>query len=240
MITKSDLEEECIQFAHRDNYNGIILLSAMETTGLIKLLKKGTCPVVLVNRYIRSMDLNVVCIDNFRGGYIATNYLIEKGHSRIAHLAGPDNSTTSQDRLRGYQKAMEDAGQPVAEEAIFFGDLSHDSGYSFGEYYLKNLIGQYTAVFSANDAMTAGLIMKLTENGIKIPDDLSIICFDDSPMAREGAIKLTTVSRDSDTMGLVAAEIMIDMIANGTETKRKVVYPPLLNERESVKDLLDE
>ncbi len=234
---QSDIEEDYVRFAHRDNYKGILLLSAMETTELIKLLSKKTCPVVLVNRFIRSMDLAAVCMDNFRGGYMATSYLIDKGHKYIAHLGGPVNSTTSQDRLRGYQKAMYDAGLPITDDAVFIGDLSYSSGYKFGEHFINNM-KNFTAVFCSNDAMTAGFINKLSEYNLRIPDDLSCICFDDTPLVREGPVKLTTVSRDSDAMGIVAAEMMIEMITTGNEVKRKVVFPPILHERDSVKSIL--
>lgn len=230
-------EEEYVRFAYSDNFSGIIMITAMETVALIKLLKKNTCPVVLVNRYIRSMDLNAVCIDNHRGGYLATTYLIDKGHKKIAHLAGPRNSTASQDRLIGFQHAMNDSELSVAKDAIYYGDLMRDSGCRFAEYYLKKL-RDYTAVFFANDISAVGFLECVLQHGIRVPDDLSIICFDDATATIGGAIKLTTVSRDPNSMGIAAAELMVDTLANKDSQPRKLVFPPVLNERDSVKTII--
>lgn len=230
-------EEEYVRFAYSDGYNGIIMITAIETLELIELLKKNTCPIVLVNRFIRSMDLNSVCIDNHRGGYMATTYLIKKGHKKIAHMAGPRNSTASQDRLFGFQNAMNDAGLTVDKDAIFYGNLLRDSGYRFAEHYL-NKLRDYTAVFFANDICAAGFIEIIIQHGIRVPDDLSIICFDDSTAAVGGLINLTSVSRDPNSMGAAAAELMLARLQNTNTQPHKLVFPPVLNERDSVKEII--
>lgn len=229
-------EEEYVRFAHSDSYSGIIMITAIETLDLIKLLSKNVCPVVLVNRFIRSLDLNSVCIDNFRGGYIATKYLIDKGHSHIAHLAGPSYSTASDDRHRGYQAALKDCGLEYKKASVFHGDLKPESGLAFAEYFYKSL-GSYTAVFSANDIMAVSFINAMAERGVKVPEDVSIICFDDTPVATQGSIKLTTVSRNPESMGEAAAEMMISILSNKNSSTRKLIFPPILNERGSVLDL---
>ena len=81
--------------------------------GLISLLQDYPLPVVLVNRYLKALDLDVVTVDNYRCGYLATTYLQQKGHTKIAHIAGPESSITCQNRCRGYMDAMRDADLPV-------------------------------------------------------------------------------------------------------------------------------
>lgn len=230
-------EEDYVRFAFDDNYDGILMITASETEALSSLLKNSACPVVLVNRYIRSMDLDVVCIDNHRGGYLAASYLIQAGHKKIAHLTGPQNSTASQDRLIGFRSAMADAGLDCPEKAIFTGDLMKSSGVSFAEYYMKNL-RDYTAVFCANDICAAALLETLEKYDIHVPDDLSIICFDDSTAAVSGTVELTTVSRDPYTMGTAAAELMLEALRSRHHLPRKLVFPPVLHERNSVKFLV--
>lgn len=232
----SSVEEEYVRFAFDDGYHGIIMITATETDSLSSLISSNTCPVVLVNRYIRSMDLDVVCIDNHRGGYLATSYLIQAGHKKIAHLAGPQNSTASQDRLIGFRSAMADAKLDCPDESIFFGDLMKSSGIQFAEYYIRAL-KDYTAIFCANDICASGLLEGLTKHGIRIPDDLSIICFDDSTAPFCGTVKLTNVSRDSFTMGTAAAELMINALRSNHHLPRKLVFPPALHEGNSVRRL---
>ncbi len=234
------IEENYVSFAQEDNYNGIIMITATETVALIELLKKNVCPVVLVNRFIRSMDLDAVCIDNVRGGYMATEYMVKNGHKKIAHLAGPNNSTTSIDRLRGYMNALNDCGLEINKSAIYTGDLKRGSGEKFGEYYIEKL-RDYSAVFCANNLMAAGFIDEISKYGLKVPDDVSVICFDDTPISTESPVKMTTVSKEPDVMGQVAAEIMTSVFKDPKRTlKRKIVFPPVLNERCSVKNLIKE
>ena len=95
----SKVEMERLQSAQDCGYAGIIMITAMETHELVTFLQSAAIPIVLVNRYIRTLDIDVVRIDNYRGGYMAAQYLLEKGHRHIAHLAGPRNSAAPQDRL---------------------------------------------------------------------------------------------------------------------------------------------
>jgi LacI family transcriptional regulator len=228
-------EEEFVRYADESKYDGIIMITAMETAGLVSLLKTVTCPVVLANRYIRSMDLNAVCIDNYRGGYMAASYLVEMGHQRIAHLAGQKNSTASQDRERGFRDAMNDHQLPIDEKAVHYGNLKRDSGFEFGKYFLSDLQG-YSAVFCANDLMAAGFCDAIIEGGMAIPEDVSVICFDDSPAAVSGPVKLTTISRDPYPMGRAAAEMMIEELSGKEQKRRKIVFPPTLSVRNSVQN----
>ncbi|MGI6297874.1 MAG: LacI family DNA-binding transcriptional regulator [Saccharofermentanales bacterium] len=232
-------EEEFVRYANEQKSDGIIMITATETSGLVSLLKTVKCPVVLANRYIRSMDLDAVCIDNYRGGYMAGSYLAEHGHRRIAHLAGPANSTASQDRERGFLDAMEDHHIELQENMIYYGNLKRDSGAEFAEYFLSEL-ADCTAVFSANDLMAAAFCEKLLAAGRRVPDDVSVICFDDSTAAVSGDVKLTTISRDPYPMGRAAAEMMVEALKGVESRHRKILFPPVLSVRDSVAALATE
>jgi DNA-binding LacI/PurR family transcriptional regulator len=227
-------EVEYIKYADSCNFLGVIMVTAMESQELINLLNVIRCPVVLVNRYLRSMDLDVVCIDNYRGGYMATSYLIENGHKNIAHIAGPKNSTASQDRLRGYADAMKDANLSISRNAIFYGDLKRKSAYEFGKSFLK-LEEKFSAVFVANDIMAVGFIDALYEEGVRVPDAVSVICFDNSPVAVQGMVKLTTVCMDPYPMGKSAADMLLRKIQHSEVENKKLVFSPEMIVRESVK-----
>lgn len=228
-------EEDYIVYAQTQGFVGIIMVTAVETENLKILIRTSPCPIIMVNRYIKSVDVDVVCIDNYRGGYMAVEYLISMGHTKIAHLAGQKNSTASQDRTSGFRDAVKENGLPFTEEAIYYGDLKRSSGYEYGKYYVKHL-REYTAVFFGNDLMAAGFADAVLEEGLEIPRDVSIICFDDL-LARESNLKFTTISREPSTMGKFAAKILLDRINGTVNEVRKVIYPPKIHIRSSVRNL---
>lgn len=123
VITLSDYssETECemLAYAERSGFSGIFMLNAVECPRLISLLDSASAPVIFVNRYPRSRDSDVVAVDNYRSGYLATKYLIDRGHRAIAHIAGPRTSMTCRDRQRGFEDAMRTAGFLSTRETSF-------------------------------------------------------------------------------------------------------------------------
>lgn len=229
-------EESLLRIAQAERCAGAIMLTAIETPGLIEVLSRLSIPVVMVNRSLRSYDVNSICIDNRRGGYIATQYLIRNGHRRIAHLSGPVNSTASYDRMCGFRDAMDDNHLPVPKESVFPGDLKPASGAAFADYFLRQLKG-YTAVFCANDLMAATFVKALRDHGVTVPKDVSVICFDDTPETTAGIINLTTVAQNPATMGRAAAENLLGILGGHSNLCQKAIFPPTLIERESVAPL---
>ena len=232
----AEVENQYIQYAQLNGFAGVILVTAVETPTLVQLLKAATVPVVLVNRYIRSLDLDVVCIDNFRGGYMASNYLIEHGHKRIALLLGPQDSTANQDRLRGVLAAIEDAHLSIPEKNIFRGDQTRESGRSFANSIAASQI-PYTALFISNNPMAVGAANRLRELGYHIPNDISIICFDNSPLVEDGGLSLTTVGYDPYPMGIAAAEALAKRIKAPEGSKTQLYFLPHIICRSSVKGI---
>lgn len=225
-------EEKYLEAARQYNYAGILMVTAPETPQLVEAIGKLTCPVVLANRYIESFPTDVVLMDNYRGAYIATRHLIELGHKRIAHLSGPKNSTASRDRMRGYRDAMQEAGLDIADNRIFAANLLEEEGYDFGHLLLDKAI-DVTAVFCGNDMMASGLVKAYRERGKSIPEDLSIVGFDDSPVAVHGTVKLTTVRQYPKEMGQAAAETILRRIDNPEQPYRRVIFAPELIVRDS-------
>ena len=230
-------ELEFLAFAKKNGFAGLVLVTPIETPQLRSLIENLECPVVLVNRYLRSMDLDAVCMDNYRGGYIATEYLIRHGHRRICHFAGPLESTASLERIHGYEDAMRDNAIEFSQNDILNGNLKRKSGYNFGVAFVEKQM-DYTAVFFANDLMAIGFCEAITERGLKIPNDISVIGIDATPLAAQGPIKITTVGIAPQTMGIDAAKILLSRI-NGTnrDTPHKVIHPPLIHSNHSVKTL---
>ncbi|MDR3588958.1 MAG: LacI family DNA-binding transcriptional regulator [Negativicutes bacterium] len=225
-------EEKYLEAALENNFAGVIMVTAPETQQLAENLAKLDCPVVLANRYLASVPTDVVLMDNYHGGYIATRHLIDLGHRRIAHWAGPDNSTASRDRVRGYREAMREAGLEVREGDILKGNLLESEGYQFACELLNNP-RDVTAVFCGNDMMASGVVRAYSEHGKRIPQDMSVIGFDDSPVAVSGPVKLTTVRQHPEAMGQTAADLVLNRMTNKDQPHRKVVFSPELVVRDS-------
>lgn len=231
-----DLEAQYVMTAQDASLAGIVLMTPTETETLKKLIAASNTPVVLVNRYLRSMDLDAVCIDNYRGGYLATEHLLAHGATRICHVAGPQDSSASSDRLRGFQDALRDAGLAVSDADVYQGNLKRASGREFAEHFLANP-SRHDGLFFANDMMAAGFVDVVRTSELHIPDDVSVVCFDDSPAVTEGPFPITSVSCDSEALGEQAATMLLRRIAGSDEPPTKLIYPPILRERQSVKPL---
>ncbi|HWQ80618.1 MAG TPA: LacI family DNA-binding transcriptional regulator [Anaerovoracaceae bacterium] len=225
-----------LKFANDNHFGAIVLLNLSETPELIRELKDIRCPVVFVNRYLRSADVDAICVDNYRGGYAATKYLIDAGHTRIIHLAGTPTSVVTQDRMLGFHDAMVDAGLPISDENIFQGNLLQDSGEQLGNW-LATTPNDFTAVFVSNDFMAVGLLNALHEHGLSVPEDVSIISFDTTPMVKNARVKLTTVGFNSHEMGEAAGEIVYQRMHFQKSSPRRVIYPASIDEGDSVKRL---
>lgn len=228
-----DTETEILELkkAEEDGFAGVIMVTVIETEQMLAILQEMKIPVILVNRHIRSLDLDIVRIDNYRGGYMSAQCLIDSGHRRIAHLSGPKNSSAPSDRLRGFTAAMQDNGIPFGEEDIMYGDLSRESGKSFASWTARK---DYTAVYIGNDYMTAGAIAQFAKLNMRVPDDISIICFDDSPLVNRDSLNITSVSCDPRRMGDSAADILMRRIADPLGQHFRIVYSPKIIYRESI------
>lgn len=233
-----DIEYRYLKYAEEHGFAGVIMLTVESSPGMIALLRNYTLPVVLVNRFIRSLDMDVVSIDNYRGGYMAASYLLEHGHRCVAYLAGKRESTAQQDRLRGFTDAMADAGISFRQQNVFWGDNTRDSGRDFaGSFFRDHAKGKYTAVFAANNPMAVGALTRLLELGRSVPNDISMICFDDVTPARDGSIKLTTISYDPYLMGTTAVDSLMKRIEKPHQEKIKSTFSPHVTVRDSVKDI---
>ncbi len=229
-------ECDAFDYAAKNGFAGIFLLNAIESRGLTERLSGIRTPVIFVNRYLRELDTDVVTIDNYRCGYTAAKYLTERGHRRIAHIAGPVTSMTCRDRTQGFIDAVKSSELVLREGDIFYGDRSYKSGCEFGKYICElDRHDRPTAVFSTTGLMAAGMVDVLRKNGIRVPDDISVICNDDySRDYIPCPIDFTTIAQDAIVMGRTAAELMLERTADPNLPPRRIVFPPILTEHNSV------
>ena len=228
-------EEEYVKIAIQEKYAGIIFVNVRGGDNISRLLKQSGMPVVFLNRGIRLSDFDTIRSDNYYGSYMITSYLIEMGHRKIGHLAGNQYSSTAMERRRGYEDAMCAGKLPVTGKSIHVGELNWESGYQYGERIVKEGL-DYTAVFCGNDLMAGGLLEAFAHYGVKVPEDISVVCYDDTPVtARAG---LTTVGADPVRMGKKAVELLVTTIEGKHEEGSSIVYRPQIMTRNSVKKLV--
>jgi DNA-binding LacI/PurR family transcriptional regulator len=232
----SDVECDTLEYASKNGFLGIFMLNAVENRNLIFRISRMKTPVIFVNRYLRSLDMDVVTVDNYRCGYLATEYLIERGHRRIAHIAGPSSSVTCQDRTRGYLDAMRAHNLPVGKNYVFYGDRRYRCGRDFGEMICQMPANRrFSAVFSTTGLMAAGMVDVLLREGIRIPDDISVICNDDySRDYMPCPMDFTTFEQDPILMGKTAVSLLLERISSPDQAPKRMVFPPVLNEHNSV------
>lgn len=198
---------------------------------LYEKLEKTRIPYVLISTLSYKYQVPYIKVDSFQAAYAAVSYLIEKGHSDIAMITGTSKTGRSS-REKGYVKALEDAGIKVQEERIYRGDFSFHSGKE-GMLKLLETDKAITAVFAASDDMAVGVVSAAFEKGIKIPDELSVIGYDDTKVAEMCIPPLTTVAQPLYDMGERGMKMLMEYISTGNMPS-SIIMPFKLIERKSV------
>ena len=207
--------------------DGVILASTVLKDPAVRWLRHQRTPYVLVNRYSDEALDPFVGSDDVTGARLATQHLISLGHVRIAHLAGQTTISTGVHRRRGYQQALAEAGLP------FDGDLLMDAGFTEdgGDRAMERLLGLKnppTAVFAVTDMTAVGAYAAARRLGVRIPEDLAIVGYNDIPLAARLIPGLTSVHVPIHELGTVAARILLEQIESSELAPRRVVFAPQL------------
>ncbi len=196
-------------------------------------LEKGI-PTVVINYYVEDMDVSCIAVDNCGGAESAVNYLIELGHRKIAHITGDVTTQAAAKRLEGYRRALEKNSIKLREDYIFHTDYSRGQARSAAESLIK-AVDPATAVFVASDSMALEVMAVARELGKNIPEDLSIVGFDDNPSGLYGPVALTTVRQPLIRMAEESVKELNRLIALKKNAPRKILLPAELVIRESCK-----
>ena len=196
-------------------------------------LVKGI-PSVVINYYVDDLDVSCIAIDNAGGAESAVNYLIELGHKKIAHITGDVMTQAAAKRLEGYRRALEKNNIKLRKDYIFETDYSRGQARSAAEKLIKSA-DPATAVFVASDAMALEVMAVARELGKNIPDDLSIVGFDDNPSGLYGPVGLTTVRQPLIRMAEESVKELNRLIALKKNAPKKILLPAELVIRESCK-----
>ncbi len=199
---------------------------------LVEWSKQGTKMVVL-GKHVPEYSDHCIYLDNKTGGRIATMHLAQNGHHEIAHISGPSNCFAGQARLAGYLSALAQHDITFQGEWLIEGDYREGSGYECARELLAR--GKISAIFVANDSMATGTYAAIKEAGLRIPEDISVVGFDDVSFGRYLDPPLTTIHQPFDEMGSACAQTLLAEI-NGASTKdiRKQFLPQFVG-RKSVK-----
>ena len=198
---------------------GILFVAAGISTELVSDLGRRKVPLVVIDREVPGVDVDTVMTNHAQGGCLATQHLIDLGHRRIACIAGNSEVSPSAERLTGYRETLQKNAIAFDESLVVKGDFQYQSGYEATNYLLA-LETPPTAVFACNDLMAVGSISAASALGIRVPDDLSVVGFDDVQLASYTNPSLTTVDQPKVKIGTLATQMLLERMKDLDATPR--------------------
>ncbi|MEV0994421.1 LacI family DNA-binding transcriptional regulator [Nonomuraea sp. NPDC050202] len=217
----ADNVRDAIDYLAEQGVDGVVVVAPQRSAGLALESLPSGLPAVAVEGTHRA-DVSVVCIDQIEGAKLATRHLLDQGHETVWHVSGPYDWLETEGRLEGWRAALEEAGRPVPEPLA--GDWSPRAGYEAGKS-LAAMDG-VTAVFAANDQMALGVLRALSEKGVRVPQQISVVGFDDIPESEFFSPPLTTVRQDFDVVGRHCIEVLLRQIDLGHAAYERLVVRP--------------
>jgi LacI family transcriptional regulator, galactose operon repressor len=213
--------------------DGIITATARRDIGVLDEIRESNVPLVLVNRRLDDGSLPAAVADDRRGIRLAVDHLIGLGHERIAHISGPIELSTGHERLEAFFDSMRDGGLEPDPQLIVTANAFTEVEGARAARELLDRGGDPTAIVAANDLIALGCYDVLAERGLECPADVSIVGFNDMPFADRFQPPLTTVRIPHYEIGTAAAELMLELLQNGTDEPREVRLEPSLAVRRS-------
>ena len=234
-MDNAEQEEECIRSLLLRQVDGIIVSSSATEPSYLEEINQKSVPVVLIDRYFPSTSLPCVITDNYYGAKEAVEYLIGRGHRHISCICGMRHAAIVQDRISGYSDAMRNAG--LGEWIHCAGnEFSMQNGYVEAKLLL-NSSPRPTAIFAMNNTIMLGAIKAIKESWLRIPEDVSIISFDDNPFLDYISPAISRIVQPQNELGSIALRILISNIEEGDRTDIRVKLAPTLRLCDSVADL---
>jgi LacI family transcriptional regulator len=230
---RADEEARCIEVLRLRRVDGLIVLTGRLSNAALRTVARSL-PVVVTGRNLKAPNLVSLDFDNREGTRLATEHLVGLGHRRIAFIAGDPEHPDSIERQRGYESALAAAGPRLDPKLVLPGDFSEHSGLAAVEQLLTRRT-HFTAILAANDQMAFGAGLGLFRRGQRIPDDVSLVGFDDIAGSVYMVPPLTTIHYPIHEIGYLAARAMLSLLAG--ERPSVEVPPPRLVVRESTRAL---
>ncbi|MFC2081719.1 LacI family DNA-binding transcriptional regulator [Candidatus Bipolaricaulota bacterium] len=224
---RMDRELSYVRLMRRKRVDGLLLCSTTIDAPYLREVEQGKTPFILVSRLCSNPDLPYVITDDTQGSRLAVEHLIALGHQRIGFIGGPENVQASRDRYLEYLAVLNEHDYTVVDAWHHFAAFTQEAGRAAGQRLLS-LADRPTAVFAANDVTALG-VMEVAEGlGLRIPEDLSIVGYDDITYASLPRIQLTTIAQPAVEMGQIAADWLFSRIESGDVTTLQRVLNPRL------------
>jgi len=225
-------EEKYVNILVQKQVDGILLVPACSNSKSVKFLQSNGIPMVLIDRSIPGIGIDIVRGDSEQGGYELTRHLIELGHTHIVTVTGPREVSTSQDRVSGYERSMKEAGLEAFIQ-VYYGSYNQASGYRLASQAMA-LEPHPTAIFGTNNFISIGVLKALKDAGLGVPEDVSVVGFDDLPAFMVVDPVLTVAAQPAYEMGSQATELLLKRITGDIpESNQEVILPTQLIIRRS-------
>lgn len=216
----------------RTGVDGIIYIPfSAEPNSLADGMVAAGSPIVFLDRELQNDDICSVSSDNKEGAFQATSYLLGLGHREIAFVSGPEHLSTSSTRYAGYRRGLSEHGVDCRPELLLYGDTTQETAYRVMLDFLRSSPPPFTAVFASNDTMAFGAWQALQQMGYAVPDDVSVIGYDDIPFS--SFVSLTTIAQPAYEIGRNAFLLLADLIQKRREPPCKIVLRDSLIIRKS-------
>jgi len=235
ILCNSDLSEEkeeaYLEVLLSKQIDGLILISSSNHPERLQRLLDAGVPLVIVDREL-GLSVDKVLVDNEQGGYLAGQYLLQLGHRRIGCIAGPSEVNPSAGRLAGFKRALWEAGVELPDEAVVASDFRYDGGAQAMTTLLQQKLN-LSAVFATNDTMAIGALTALRAAHLRVPNDISLIGFDNIPLSEAVIPSLTTIAQPIKEIGQLSVALLLERIKNSSNQPKTTLLSTVLVERQS-------
>lgn len=229
-------ERRYIDLLIRNRASGIVFAAPEKNDESIKKIIKENIPFVVIGTEVNTIDVDVISVDNYLGAKMAVEYLINNGHKDILHFSGKKNFYVTDARIKAFKDVMLNNNLKITKNSIIETGGTITSGYLAAKK-LRELSKLPTAIFAYCDYVAMGIWEYLSENNIKVPEDISIIGFDDIQLSSFFKIKLTTIKQPFKKIGEKAVEVLEEKIKKQNDSRKKIYIKPELIERATVLNL---
>jgi LacI family transcriptional regulator len=225
-------EEKYINILVQKQVDGVLLVPACNSSKSVNFLHSNNVPIVLIDRSVPGFQTDLVRCNSETGAYDLVKHLIELGHKRIAAITGPHGVSTSEDRVSGYQHAMSEAGLENLT-SVYYGAFTQASGYELANQVLAQN-PRPTAIFGANNFLSIGILKALRDANLSVPQDLSVVGFDDLPVSLIVDPILTVAAQPAYEMGQQATQLLLKRLSDDAlESNQEIILPTELIVRRS-------
>lgn len=225
----NDIDRMTARILQNPLVDGLVISSTLIDNPIVPQLLDNNVPFVIVGRH-EDPRVSYVDVDNHASAFTAVSYLFRQGCRRIGTVTGSMSNYSAIDRLQGYRDAHRAYGATVDDSLVYLGDYLESSGYIGTRQLLRRNVD---AIFAASDAIALGALDAIHEAGLRVPDDIALIGFDDLPFAASAEPPLSTVRQPIQQTGKVAVEILLDLVGNPTSSPQRVSLPTELIVRAS-------